>query len=273
MKKLFFCLSFLFTAAAYGQGLKTPAASPSQTIKQDFALSSIEVNYSRPAMKGRAIFGDLVPYGKMWRTGANGPTTVSFGEDVKVGGVAVKAGKYNLMSIPEANEWTIVLTNTDLNAFNYKEGSDVARFKVPVKTVPFKVENFTVMLADQTANSINLELIWENKYVDIPVTADIDSQIMTQIDKAMGDDSKPYFQAATYYFENGKDTNKALAWATKAADLQPEAYWVAHLLAKVQAKAGKNADAKATAQKSKELAQKAGNADYVKLNENLIKSL
>ena len=273
MKKLMLAILAICSFAVSAQNLRTPAPSPTQTISQDFALSSIQINYSRPAMKGRKIFGDLVPFGAIWRTGANGPTTVSFGEDVSVGGKAVKAGKYNLISIPNKSEWTIILVKEDQNAFNYKEGSDVARFTVPAKSLPFEVENFTIMLSDQTSNSVNIELIWSNTYVDIPVVANIEEQIMGQIDNVMNKDNRPYFAAASYYFDNNKDLNKTLEWATKAADAQPDAYWVKHLLAKVQAKAGKKVEAKATALTSKALAEKAGNMDYVRLNENLIKGL
>lgn len=273
MKKLILAFFAFSTLAVSAQNLRTPAPSPTQTITQDFALSSIQINYSRPTMKGREIFGALVPYGAMWRTGANGPTNVTFGEDVTVGGKAVKAGKYNLVTIPNRTEWTVVLVKEDQNAFNYKEGNDVARFTVEAKKLPFEVENFTILLSDQTANTLNIELIWADTYVDIPVVANIEEQIMGQIDNVMNKDNRPYFAAASYYFDNNKDLNKTLEWATKAADAQPDAYWVRHLLAKVQAKAGKKVEAKATALASKALAEKAGNMDYVRLNENLIKGL
>ena len=275
MKKIFVLFSLFLSMSAMAQTIKTPAPSPTQTIKQDFALSSIEVVYSRPSAKGRTIFGDLVPYGKMWRTGANGATKVTFGEDVKVGGVAVKAGTYALYSIPSKDEWEIIINkganNGGLNG--YKAEDDVARFKVKPSTLPFNVETFTIMLTDQTASSLKLFVIWGNQEAGFSVEANIDASIMKQIDGAMNVDNRPYFAAASYYFEAGKDMAKALEWANKAVDAQPKAYWIAHLKAKIQAKMGDKAGAKATAMKSIELAKEGKNDDYVALNEKLIATL
>ncbi|SOE20928.1 Protein of unknown function [Spirosomataceae bacterium TFI 002] len=273
MKKLLTLVAALLTFSVTAQNLNTPAPSPTQTIKQDFALSNIEIKYSRPAMKGRAIFGDLVPFDKVWRTGANSPTAVTFGEDVTVGGVAVKAGTYNMVTMPGRSSWTVKLLKTDMNAFNYKEGSDVASFSVDVQQLPMSIENFTILFDSQTDNTVDIGMMWDNVYVAIPVKADVDAKVMGQIENVMNKDNKPYFAAASYYFENGKDNAKALEWAKKAVDAQPEAYWVRHLLAKVQAKSGMKKDAIATAKASMELAQKAGNMDYVRLNEKLLKTL
>ena len=275
MKKIFVLFSLLMSMGTMAQSIKTPAPSPTQTIKQDFALSSIEVVYSRPSAKGRTIFGDLVPYGKMWRTGANTATKVTFGEDVKVGGVAVKAGSYALYTIPNKDEWEIIInkgaTNGGLNG--YKAEDDVARFKVKPSMLPFNVETFTIMLTDQTASSLKIFVIWGNQEAGFSVEANIDTNIMKQIDGAMNVDNRPYFAAAGYYFDNGKDMAKALEWANKAVDAQPKAYWVMHLKAKIQAKMGDKVAAKATAMKSIELAKEGKNDDYVALNEKLIATL
>lgn len=275
MKNLFLALALLVSFGAAAQGIKTPSPSPSQTLKQEFALSSIEINYSRPLVKGRKIFGDLVPYGKMWRTGANGATKITFGEDVKVGGVAIKAGSYALYSIPNKAEWEIIFNKGINNGglSGYKTEEDVARFKVKAETLPFSIESFTIDIADVKANTASIDLLWDNVLVQIPVEADIDSKIMSQIDNALKTDSRPYFQAASYYFDNGKDLKKALEWANKAVEAQPEAFWVAHLKAKIQAKSGDKAGAKATALKSIALAKEAKNDDYVALNEKLIATL
>jgi hypothetical protein len=275
MKKVILLFSLFVSMGAMAQGIKTPAPSPTQTIKQDFALSSIELNYSRPATKGRKIFGDLVPFGKMWRTGANGASKVTFGEDVKVGGVAVKAGSYALYSIPNADEWEIILNkgvnNGGLNG--YKAEEDVARFKVKTMALPFGIETFTMMIGDVLPASANIQILWERTAVSIPVEADIDSKIMKSIDAAMNVDNRPYFGAASYYFEAGKDMPKALEWVNKAIDAQPSAYWMVHLKAKIQAKMGDKAGAKTTALKGIELAKAGGNPDYVALNEKLIATL
>lgn len=275
MKKAVVLLFVLISAGASAQGIKTPSPSPTQTLKQDFALSSIEINYSRPAAKGRKIFGDLVPFGKIWRTGANAATKVTFGEDVKVGGMPVKAGSYAIYSVPTANEWEIIINKGANNSglTGYKPEDDVARFKVKSMQLPMMIESFTIILGNLTASSADIQILWENTAVQIPVEADIDTKIMAQINSAMTVDSRPYFQAATYYFETGKDINKALEWANKAVEAQPTAFWVMHLKAKVQAKAGDKAGAKATAMKSIELAKEAKNDDYVVLNQKLMAGL
>ncbi len=275
MKNILSVFALLIALSAGAQGIKTPAPSPSQTIKQDFALSSIEVNYSRPSAKGRKVFGDLVPYGKLWRTGANGATKITFGEDVKVGGVAVKAGSYALYSIPGQNEWEIILNKGVNNGglTGYKTEEDVARFKAPVAALPFSIETFTIVLGDVTATSASVTILWENTAAAFTVTADIDNKIMAQIDQTMNADSRPYFQAASYYFDNGKDLKKALEWTDKAIASSPDAFWMVHLKAKIQAKLGDKAGAQTSAQKSIALAKKAMNDDYVALNEKLIAAL
>jgi hypothetical protein len=273
MKKILILSLLALSFGSFAQGLKVPAPSPLQTVKQEFALSSIEVAYSRPAAKGRKIFGDLVPFGAMWRTGANSQTLITFGEDVKVGGVAVKAGKYSLVSIPNKDIWEIILCKPETSAFNYKADAEVARFKAKVAQMPMPIENFMIVFGAQTANSVAVSIIWEKTEVEFTVEADIDTKIMSEIDKSMNVDSKPYFAAASYYFDNGKDLGKALEWVNKAVDQNPKAFWMMHLKAKVLAKQGDKAAAITTAKKSIELAQEAKNADYVALNEKLISSL
>jgi Protein of unknown function (DUF2911) len=277
MKKILLGLSLALALQfnTNAQAVKTPAPSPTQTIKQDFALSSIEIVYSRPNAKGRTIFGDLVPFGKLWRTGANGATKLTFGEDVTVGGMPVKAGTYALYTIPNKDEWEVVINKGANNGGTggYKTEEDVARFKVKPSALPMSIESFTIMIGNTQASSADIQLLWDKTLVVIPVKAEIDSKIMKQIDTAMNVDSKPYFQSAGYYFDNGKDLAKALEWASKAVDAQPKAYWVAHLKAKIQAKMGDKAGAIATATKSMELAKEGKNDDYVALNEKLIATL
>ena len=214
-KHIILFASLLFSAAlANAQTLKTPSASPSTTIKQDFALSNIELSYSRPSVKGRNIFGDLVPYGKVWRTGANSATTISFGEEVSINGTKVKAGKYGILTIPEAGEWTIIITKQlDVTSpAAYKAEQDVVRVKVPVTSLPFSVENFTIMIGNIASGSCEVWFIWDNTMVALPISADVESQVMQQIDRVMNNDNRPYFSAAMYYLDNNKDLNIALEW-------------------------------------------------------------
>jgi Protein of unknown function (DUF2911) len=275
MKKLFVLAMSILTFGLNAQTIKTPAPSPTQTIKQDFGLSNIEIVYSRPAAKGRKVFGDLVPFGKLWRTGANMATKVTFGSDVKVGGVDVKAGSYALYTMPGATEWDIIINKGANNSGTggYKAEDDVAKFKVKAQALASNVESFTIGFNEISDTKTTINVAWEKTSVAIPVEANIADAILSSIDKAMNQDNKPYFQAATYYFESGKDLPKALEWANKAVEMQPKAYWIAHLKAKIQAKSGDKAGAIATANKSIELAKEGKNDDYVALNEKLIASL
>jgi hypothetical protein len=275
MKKLLiaaFAVCTLFTADAQ---LRTPAPSPTQTIKQDFGLSTVELSYSRPAMKGRKVFGDLVPFGKVWRTGANNATTITFGEEVIIGGKKVAAGKYGLLSIPDKTSWTLIISKqTDVTSpAAYKEDMDVVRITAETMKMKDNMESFTMQFADVKPTSCALHIMWEGTAVALPITVDVETKVMGQIDQLMNKDNKPYFNAAMYYMDNGKDLNQALAWFDKAAEMQPTAFWIHHQKANCLAKLGKKAEAKLAAEKSKELAAAAKNDDYVKLNEKLLADL
>ena len=255
--------------------LKTPAPSPSQTIKQDFGLSSIELSYSRPGIKGRKIFGDIVPYGNVWRTGANNATTLTFGDEVTIGGTKIPAGKYGLLTIPDKKSWTLIITKqTDVTSpAAYKQEMDVVRVVSEVSKMKSAAETFTMQFANVKPASCELYIMWDKSTVVLPITTEIDSKIMANIDQAMKGDKPPYFQAAMYYMENGKDLNQSLAWFNKAVEAQPNAFWIQHQWANCLAKLGKVSEAKTAALKSKELATEAKNDDYVKLNEKLLKEL
>jgi len=277
MKKLFglSTLVLLFFINSTAQQLRTPASSPPQYVKQDFGLSSIELSYSRPGVKGRTIFGDLVPFGKVWRTGANLATTLTFGDDVTIGGTKISAGKYGLLTIPGATEWTFIITK-QLDVTNpsaYKQDQDVVRVTTQPETLPFSVENFTIVFDNMTNSSCNLIMLWDKTAVALPIKTEVDSKIMAQIDETFNKDSKPYFGAAMYYLDNGKDLNKALDWFNKAIERNPDGYFIYYQKARCQAKLGKKQDAITTAQKGIELAKVAKNEDYVALNEKLIASL
>ena len=276
MKKMvLFLNAMLILSLANAQTLTTPQPSPTQTIKQNFALGSVELNYSRPAKKGRKIMGDLVPFGKIWRTGANNATTLTFSDDVTIGGTEVKAGKYGLLTIPDAGKWTIIISK-DVNVSQpsaYKVENDVVRVQADVVKTPFTVENFTINFANITGNSCNVEMMWENTYVQFPITAGTDAKVMKQIDNAMNKDNKPYFNAASYYFDNGKDLNQALSWVNKALETNKEAFWMFLLKARIHQKLGDKVASKAAATTTIDLATKAKNDDYVKMANELIASL
>jgi hypothetical protein len=255
--------------------LRTPSPSPTQYIKQEFGLSTVELSYSRPNKKGRVVMGDLVPYGKVWRTGANQATVLTFGDEVIIGGKTVPAGKYGLLTIPEKASWTFILTKyvnvTSPDA--YKNDSDIVRVSSPVVANKNNAETFSLQFTDVLATSCKLQLSWENVSVSLPIKTDIDAKVMAGIDQAMTSAKPPYFAAASYYYDNGKDIQKAKTWALKAVEADPKAFYVMHLLAKVQAKAGEKGAAIETAKKSIELSKEAKNSDYVRLNEKLIAGL
>jgi hypothetical protein len=261
--------------ATNAQTIKTPAASPTQTIKQDFGIGTIELSYSRPGIKGRKIYTDLAPAGKVWRTGANQATTLTFSDEVSIGGTKVAAGKYGLLSIPDKTEWILILTK-QLDVTNpaaYKQENDIVRVKAKPTSLATPIETFTMQFANVKPSSTDLQLMWDNVAVSLPITSDIDKKVMNQIDDIMNKDNRPYYQAGLYYLESGKDVKQALTWLDKAVQQQPEAFWIHHQRANALAKLGRKDEAKQSAQKSMELAKKQNNADYVSLNEKLIASL
>ncbi len=262
----------IFTLTANAQ-LKLPAPSPTQTLDQNFALSNIKIEYSRPSAKGRVVFGDVVPFGKIWRTGANASTKITFGEDVKVEGSALAAGTYALYTVPNKDGWEILFYN-DLklggNVADYKTENEVLRVKAKPVAISNKVETFTINVADIASSSANIELLWENTRVAFGVVSDIDSKVMKNIETSLAADARPYFQAAGYYYDNNKDLNKALEWVNKAVEQNPKAFYMVHLKAKIQLKLKDYKGAIATAEQSTILAKEAKNDDYVAMNQKLI---
>ena len=275
-KKTLLCgFAVLGLLAVEAQSIKTPAASPTQTLKQDLGIGTVELYYSRPAVKGRKIFGDLVPFGQVWRTGANQATTLTFSDDVLIGGKKIAAGKYGFLTIPDKSEWTLILTKQlDVTSpAAYKQESDVVRVKAKTATTAAPVESFTIQFANVKPTGADLQVMWDNTSVSLPIDTDIDRKVMTQITDVMTKDNRPYYQAGLYYLENGKDLNQALSWLDKAVDQQPNAFWIHHQRANALAKLGRKQEAKQSAQKSMDLAKQQNNSDYVRLNEKLIATL
>lgn len=274
IRKLLLCASICIAAHGVQAQLKTPAASPTQTVKQDFGISSVELIYSRPGMKGRKIFGDLVPYGQVWRTGANSATRIKFNDDVMIGGQNLKAGEYAIYTIPKESEWEIIINKGSANwGTEYKQEDDIFRVKVKPMRLNDAVETFTMQFDNVKPTSADLKIMWDKTAVAVPITTDIDKKVMAQIDNLMNKDTRPYFNAAMYYLEAGKDLNQAVVWFDKAIEQNPKAYWVYHQKANALAKLGKKEEAKAIATKSMELAKEQNNPDYVKLNEKLLVTL
>jgi len=262
------------TSTSLNAQLKVPAPSPLQTVKQAFALSDITVEYSRPSARGRVVFGDVVPFGKVWRTGANNATKITFGEDVKVEGMDVKAGTYAIYTIPNKDSWEIMFYK-DLtlggNVEEYKKENELIRFVVkPVTMSGDKVETFSIDFSEMNANNTKIELVWEKTRVPFKVVADIDSKIMKTIDNTIVKDTRPYFQAASYYYDNDKDLKQAAEWADKAIANNPKGYWIYMLKAKIQAKQKDSKGAIATAEQVIKIATEEKDDAYVSQAKKLI---
>lgn len=280
MKKITFTILLgVLSITSFAQ-IKTPQPSPTASFKQAFGLGEISVAYSRPQVKGRVIFGDLVPYDKLWRTGANSSSKVTFSDDVIIDGNKLAAGEYALYTIPGKTEWTIIFhKNLQLwgsgSPGDYKEENDALRIKVKPQALASNVESFTISVSDVAAKTCKMNIEWEKTKVSFPISTDIDAKIEASIEKTLNPkpDANAYFSSASYYFESGKDLNKALEWCNKAIEARPEAFWMVHLKAKIYKGLGNKSEAIAAANASKEIATKAGNADYVALNEKLIAEL
>jgi hypothetical protein len=273
IKTLSFALVlFVSINSAKAQEAMMPNPSSGQTVIQEFGLGKVTLTYNRPNTKGRKIFGGLEAYGKVWRTGANGATALTFTDEVTFGGKTIPAGIYALFTIPTQNEWTIILSkNTDQwGAYDYKEAEDLIRVSVKPTTAKSLVETLTIGFSDVKAGSMNLNIVWENTTVTVPLTINYDAKVMANIDKAMAGDKKPYFAAAQYYYENDKDINKALEWVNEAEKADAKAPWFKLWKARIQLKAGDKAGAKATAEAGLKLAQDINNEEYVRLHQTFL---
>lgn len=248
--------------------IKLPAASSAQKVTQGLGINDVQLTYSRPSMRGRKVFGGLVPYGEVWRTGANNVSAITFAESVTIAGQEVPAGTYGILTIPNKNEWTIILSKNSQQwgSYSYSEDEDQLRFTVTPTTLSEAVETFTIDFSDVTTNSLRINIAWENTKVGFDVTVDQDAAIMASIDEAMKGEKKPYFPAAQYYYNNDKDINKALEWVNEAEKANDKAPHIKYWKARIQLKAGDKAGAAATATRGVEIAKAAGNSEYVKLN-------
>ncbi len=259
-----------------------PAASPPCTLKQQVGLTDIDVVYSRPGMKGRVVFGGIVPYGQVWRTGANQATTITFSTPVTLEGHDIPAGTYALFTIPGQSDWTVIL-NKDANqwgAFNYKQADDFVRFDVTPLPLLSPIETFTIEWNRIRDESAVLNLVWDRTVVPIHLHVDVVDKLVPKIEAAMaapGSKSDAfYFQAATFYYDHGLDLTNALNWVNAGlADNPFIAFEMLHLKAEILAKQGDKAGAIAAAKQSTDLAIKAegqGNS-FVRMNQDLISSL
>jgi hypothetical protein len=278
MKQIIVTCCFLFLVAATQSQVRLPAPSPTQTIKQDFGMSSVELTYSRPSLKGRKIFGDLEPYNVMWRTGANAATRIRFNDPVEILGNKVDTGTYVIYTIPaKDNNWTFILNRGTNNwgIDGYKETEDVFRTKVKAENISPKIETLTMQFGNVRAESMDLLIRWENTSLKLPITTQIKDKLRAQINSAMQTEKQPYWQAAQFYFEYDNDKAKALEMINKAIEQNASSkpFWMIHYKAKIQKEMGDAAGARVSAAQSIALAKEAKNENYVLMNEKLLKEI
>lgn len=276
--KLFLFISASIMSFGLTAQITMPQVSPEATLKQKVGLTDVEIIYSRPGAKGRVVFGEVVPFGEVWRTGANSSTKIKVSEKVTIGTLEVPAGQYALYTIPGKDEWTIIIHKflENWGSGGYDQSQDLGRFTVkPTQTLD-KYETFTIDFSELTTSSGNLNLIWENTKVTFPILAPSNEIVEKQITKTMeGPSANDYFQSARYYFDNNKNMDQALTYVNKAIEKRPEAFWYVHLQAKILLKLGKKKEALAAAEKSLAAAKESKDGDfgYILNNEKLIKEI
>ena len=274
MKTTSLLLMLLLSTSILVAQVKTPQLSPFSTITQVVGVTDVTIEYSRPGIKGRQIFGGLEPFGKVWRTGANESTKLKFSTDVILEGHKVPAGEYSLYTIPREREWKIII-NKKLDARqHYVKEEDLLSFKVKPQMRPLSVERFTIEIADMTANSANIVLMWAQTRVVIKLETETDKMVMEGIKEFLDSDEQEnanaWFRAARYYFENKKDLGEALDMVSKSIELNDNPFWVLRLKSQILAAKGNYEEAIVFAKKSMVSAQKAGNDQFVKMNEEAI---
>ena len=280
MKKVIYFLSFValtafsFMNSAYAQ-IQTPAPSPKATVTQAFGLSEISLEYSRPSAKGRTIFAadGLVPFGEVWRTGANQATKITFGDDVTVGGKELKKGAYAILTKPGASSWDVHFYTYEGSGWNsYVEKTPAAVVQAKVSAFPGHVETFMILVGDMSTNTASLEFVWEKTMAVLEVSTDVKAKVMAQIEKVMaGPTNGDYYAAGVYMANNGGDMNKALMYVQKQTHADNPRYWQLRQESLILGKLGMKAEAIAVAKKSLALATEAGNNDYIKMNNDSIK--
>lgn len=277
MRKIIFVLAFLIANFTGEAQVKTPAPSPKSTLNQVVGLTDVTIEYSRPSAKGRAVFGDLVPFGKLWRTGANANSTISFSEDVVIQGTTLKKGKYAIYTTPKADMWEIIFyTDTDNwgTPENWNENKVAFKTNVDPVSLNNNVETFTLAINNITNDSATLDISWEKTMASIKFEVPTQKAALASINKVLaGPGAADYFAAAQYFYQSDGDLNKALEYINKAISLAKEEVPFWHLRQKslIQAKLGDKTGAIATAKLSLAGAEKANNGDYVKMNNDSIK--
>ena len=265
-------LAFTMSYAVNAQ-LQTPAPSPASKVEQKVGLTDITIEYSRPGVKGRKIFGGLEQYGKIWRTGDNARPKITFSDDVNIAGQAVKAGTYAIFTRPGEKTWDVYFyTEHQGNGAPQEldETKVAAKTTVEATEIPFVVETLTIDINNIRDDSANIDIIWEQTYVTIPFTVPTDTKVSAAIDEMLGGPSaNDYYAAAGYYLSAGKDPATAKKWIDKAmSKIENPAFWQLRQQSLIYAAAGDKKGAIELAKKSLAASEKAGNAQYVKMNKD-----
>ncbi|MEO1009846.1 MAG: DUF2911 domain-containing protein [Bacteroidota bacterium] len=276
MKKLLVVLFIATVSVSTEAQVNTPAPSPFSKLEQKVGLTDVTVTYSRPSMRGRTIFGGLVPFDELWRTGANGYTLISFGDNVTIGGKEVEAGTYSIFTKPGKQSWEVIFYTDTKGGGTPQKWDDskvVAKVSAPVKQLPFDVETFTITFGDLTSNSVELVFNWERSHVGVTINVPTAMKAQKSIDAVMGGPTaNDYYAAASYYFGEGKDMKQAKEWIDKAVSMDKDAFWMSRQQSLIYEKLGDMKGAIAAAKNSITAAKKRGNEQYVKMNEASLKS-
>jgi hypothetical protein len=275
MKKLLLLMLVFTISFSVNAQIETPAPSPAAKIEQKVGLTDVSVEYSRPAMRGRVIFGNLVPFGKTWRTGANARTKITFSDDVKVGDAELKAGSYAILTIPQADNWEVIFYTDHAGGgapAELDETKVAARVTSKVYPLDMDIQSFTISFDDVTSNSAVIGMLWEKSYVGVKFEVPTDETVSASIDKALsGPGFNEYYAAAVYYLSEGKDISKAKEWINKAMSMTKEPrFWQLRQQSLIYAASGDKKGAVDIAKKSLAAAKEAGNQDYVKMNKESI---
>jgi len=272
MKKLLLTLVAAAASLSMNAQITTPAPSPASKLEQKVGLTDVTVEYSRPSKKGREVFGNLVPFNTLWRTGANKNTTISFSDDVVISGTTVKAGTYAVFTKPGKENWEVFFYSNTENwgaPKSWDESLVVAKATAKVYSLPMAVESFTITIDDLNNNGASLGILWDKTMVNVPFTVPTDVKASKSIETVMnGPSANDYYAAASYYYEADKDLKQAQEWIAKAVSMNDKAFWISRRQSLIYAKQGDNKNAIAAAKRSLAAAKAAGNADYIKMNKD-----
>ncbi|MBE0393271.1 DUF2911 domain-containing protein [Flavobacterium sp. PL002] len=275
MRKILIALAIIITHFTIEAQVKTPQASPKSEIKQVVGLTDVEIVYSRPSARGRAVFGNLVPFGKLWRTGANENTTISFSDDVLIDGKTLKKGKYSLYTIPNAQTWDVIFYKTTDNwgtPEEFNEANVVLKTTVKETTLPTSAETFTLGINGIDTNFAYLEMYWENSFARLKFEVPTEKMAIASIEKTLaGPSANDYFSSAQFFYQANGDVAKARTYIDKSLELSKEKpFYYLRLKSLIQAKQGDKKGAVETAKQSLAASETAGNQDYVKMNKDSI---